>query len=185
MSIIFETKLIAKLQAARSQPNLPFVPFCISTTLTSVRSEHFSDIQHRVDVCFVSQGPLACILYDEQSAVIYIHQMLNHWQTPPAVITHVLKHELLHLRIAPANVKNRLQHHPPEFWQQEAEISPERISAWQWIWINLGKHLKKRPRLELLDIVGKWQKTWAQPKLSIEQCTKLISPGALQTTEFC
>lgn len=185
MGIIFETKLIEKLNAARLQPNLPFVPFCISKTLASIRSEHFSDIQHRVEVCFVSQGPLACIVFDEQSALIYIHQLLNHWQAPLAVITHVLKHELLHLCIAPAIVKNRLQHHPPEFWQQEKKISPERISAWQWIWINLGQHLKNRPRLERIDIVGKWQKTWALPKLSIEQCAKLISPGKIQSTKFC
>src|SRR5262249_6118165 len=90
-----------RLWEARKRPCLHFLPFSPTEVLAEVRSAHFDDLIARVGIHFVERGPLACICYDDEVADIYVHQILNHDQTPRDVTLLICKPELLHQRIPP------------------------------------------------------------------------------------
>ena len=113
-----------KLAKARLRPNLSFLPFSPHAMLEQIRSEHFGQLPHRVELHFVSQGPLACLCHEENTAEIYIHQVLNHSETPEDVIQLICKHELLHLVIPPSIIGQKEVQHPPEFWEAEQRLRP-------------------------------------------------------------
>ncbi len=182
MSLLRDYDELLKLERARTQPYLPLMPYSVIDTLESIRLNLFPDITKPVHIHFVNRGPLACIGERESSATIYIHQILNHSETPFEVISMVCKHELLHLRIPPAVVGKRTTGHPPEFWEAERTISPERRQGWCWIWINYGLNIKKRPRLERIDVLPGWRKTWSRSKLDLPACQRLVS-GKPEGTE--
>ena len=72
--------------------------------------------------------------------------------------------------------KREIQH-PPEFWSREGAIAPEREEAWRWIGVYLFPCLKRRPRLQRIDVLPKWKEMWAQPKMNIltgESCSSDI-----------
>jgi hypothetical protein len=158
------------LRQAKNRPYLSFLPFSPANVLDEVRSTHFHDLACRVGIHFVDVGPLACVCHDEESADIYVHQVLNHDQTPRDVILLICKHELLHLRIPPVEKDGEEVQHPPEFWEAEKVICPERTRAWAWIWTNLNACLKQRPRLERIDVLPAWKKVWNQPRTDMETC---------------
>ena len=149
-----------KLEQARIQPYLWFTPFSVLDILEQVRSEHFPELSGTVRMYCVNRGPLACVGAEESSATIYLHQILNHGDTPVEVVSTICKHELLHTRIPPVVKGKRTIQHPPEFWEAERVMTPERSAAWSWIWINLGLYLKKRPRLERIDVLWNWRERW-------------------------
>jgi hypothetical protein len=158
-----------RLREARNRPCLSFLPFSPADVLAEARSAHFPDLTCRVGIHFVERGPLACVCHDED-ADIYVHQILNHDQTPRDVISLICKHDLLHLRIPPAEKDGEVMQHTPEFWEAERAICPERTRAWAWIWTNLGTCLKRRPRLERIDVLPAWKRVWNQPRTDIETC---------------
>ena len=84
------------------------------------------------------------------------------------------KHELLHLVIPPREVEGTTRMHPPEFWEAEHTVCPERSIAWAWLWNNLGDCLKRRARLERIDVLRNWKKVWSVPKSSIEDVRCLV-----------
>jgi hypothetical protein len=159
-----------KLMMARQQPNLCFTPFSITDTLAGVKAAHFSDLTAEIAIHFVSRGPLACVYADETEPVIYIHQLLNHHETPLAVISHICKHELLHLRMPSVIENGKWLDHPPAFWKAEKALTPERKKAWAWVWTNFGGCLRRRPRLERIDVLRGWKEVWSLPKIGIEAC---------------
>ena len=162
-----------KLRRARVQPHLWFVPFSIAAVLQEIRDRHFSHLTETIDMVVVNRGPLAFIVKSAAQATIYIHQILNHGDTPAEVISLVCKHELLHLQIGSAVVNGRKTDHPPEFWEAEMGIAPERVVAWTWIWVNLGPCLKRRPKLERIDVLPSWREVWNRPKLSLADCISM------------
>ena len=87
----------------------------------------------------------------------------------------MLKHELLHLIVKPRFIDGKEKSHPPEFWEREKLISPEKNDAWVWIWSNYLGCLKKRPRLEQIDVLPTWLKRWCDPKYSIDESSKLFN----------
>jgi hypothetical protein len=103
----------------------------------------------------------------DSSSTIFIHQVFNHADTPIEVIDLICKHELLHLRIPPIIEGKKEIQHPPEFWEAEREICPERNLAWSWIWINLDGCLKKRPRLERIDVLPAWKRKWCTTRVDV------------------
>jgi tetratricopeptide (TPR) repeat protein len=119
--------------------------------LEEARSTHFPDLTCRVSIHFVDRGPLACVCPGNEAANIYIHQLLNHDQTPREVIGMICKHELLHLRIPPVANDGEVLMHPPAFWVAERAICPEHKRVWAWIWTNLGLCLKHQPKLSIAD----------------------------------
>lgn len=166
-----EALLLAK---ERERPTLCYLSFSPDGVLTYVRAEHFAELTCRIELHFVERGPLACICQNRDRADIYIHQVLNHDQTPREVISLICKHELLHLQIPPEEKEGEVVQHPPEFWMAEKAICPERMRAWVWIWVNFGACLKKRPRLERIDVLSTWKKFWSQPRMNIEDCSEIV-----------
>lgn len=184
MSIVSDIKQARMLALARSQTNLAFLPFSASGLLSEIQADLFSEINQKVQVHFVSRGPLACIADTSESASIYIHQLLNHSETPVAVISLILKHELLHLRIPPRIIDKKEEQHPPEFWVAEKEIVPERNSAWAWIWVNLWSCLRRRPKLQQIDVRATWKKVWSQPKTDLASCQQATTDRLENAEDF-
>jgi hypothetical protein len=173
MTVITNFAELMKLERARRQPNLPFLAFSVTGMLDDIHARLFPDVTHSVRVKFVTRGPLACIAHDEHQATVYIHQLLNHHETPREVISTIIKHELLHLRIPTATVAGKEIQHPAEFWDAELAIAPERQLAWLWIYINFPCHVKRRPRLERFEVLPGWRQAWCSRRNSIEDCQKL------------
>lgn len=175
MSIISDLKEARKLELALSQPSLNFLTFSASELLAEIHADLFPDVRYTVRVDFVAGGPLACVAHTSECASIYIHQLLNHSDTPVEVVRLIFKHELLHLRIPPTWVAGKEVQHPPEFWKAERAIAPERNSVWEWVWVNFGKCLRRRPRLQQIDVGPRWKKLWSQPKTDIAICRQMTA----------
>jgi hypothetical protein len=163
--------------------NVGFVPFSVPDTLADIRGAHFPDLAHEVRIYFVGRGPLACVRHEASKADIYVHQLLNHPETPLEVVAHICKHELLHLRIRPVECNGLLVHHPPEFWEAEKALCPERDKSWLWIWTNLEGCLRHRPRLERIDVLLGWRKFWSLPRMDVESCQRLLTRGEASAPE--
>jgi hypothetical protein len=166
---------VLKLARIRREPNLVYLPFSMQALLGDIHSRLFPDVAHRVRIYFVSLGPLACISYGESEASIYVHQLLNHPDTPKEVMTTIIKHELLHLRIKPITIpgKKYIDQHPPEFREAERAIAPEKTDAWMWIWSNFLMCLHIRPRLQRIDVRPSWRERWSMPVMDIEECRRI------------
>ena len=76
--------------------------------------------------------PLACICHHQGRATIYIHQVLNHTDTPVEVFHRIHKHELLHLVIRRdvEGMTRMIRRNPAG----RAGNLPERSLAWAWLW---------------------------------------------------
>jgi hypothetical protein len=175
MTIISELNAARALNDARTRPGLDFLPFSSADLLIAIQGELFADIPHDVRIHFVARGPLACITDQETRADIYIHQLLNHSATPSEVIRLIIVHELLHLRIPPVDVQDRVLQHPPQFRAAERELLPDRRDAWAWIWGNLWSCLKIRRRLEQIDVLSNWKSVWGAPKQDVQTCLNLAT----------
>jgi hypothetical protein len=183
MTLLSDYKEQQKLARARVQPHLWFTPFSVLHTLDHVRSEYFADLLATVHLYFVNRGPLACVVDEDSLVTIYVHQVLNHSDTPVEVASLICKHELLHIRIPPVVEGKKTIQHPPEFWKAEKAITPERTLAWLWIWNNLSSCLKKRPRLERIDVLPNWRDLWSRPMLDLATCRRLLRELSKETEE--
>lgn len=161
------------------QPEIVLIPHPPDAVLEFARSRYFPDLQGKVEVFFGASKTLAWIRIDRDRdrAAICIHPLLNHQDTPREPISLICKHELLHLIIAPREIGGRLRAHPPEFFERERAITPERDRAWAWLWLTWGSHLRSRPRLERIDVLRGWGKRWCERKLSLAETLKLIGNG--------
>ncbi|QDS97697.1 hypothetical protein HG15A2_09610 [Adhaeretor mobilis] len=59
------------------------------------------------------------------------------------------------MRVPGREIDGQLVSHPPEFYQAEREIAPERERSWDWIWRNLGPWLEERTKLEQIKFLRK------------------------------
>jgi hypothetical protein len=171
-----------KFTQARTKPFLPFTGFSGAEILEKVKSDYFPELKEkRILFYFIKDCPLASIFQEEKDCSIYIHTVINSPRTPPEVLSFIFKHELLHLKIPARPIKGSMTSHPPEFWQKEREISPERIKAWAWLWINLRPCLELRTKLERIDVRSNWRDIWNKEKMDLSECEKIsrkkISPG--------
>jgi hypothetical protein len=160
-----------RLVKARSQPCLPYTTFDLQHELESARESAFPELQMPVDCFYVNHGYLACICTDDKAATatVYLHQVLNHADTPVEVAGMICKHELLHLEIPPREVDGKMTGHPPEFWEKEKVISPERQIVWSWIWWNFGHYLHRMPRRECIKVLPRWRKEWSLPRIPLSE----------------
>lgn len=136
--------------------------------LQEIRDAWFPEIAIPTPFHFIESDVLACICGGPEFAPIYIHQLLNHPDTPRDVLSLVFKHELLHLRIPSQVIAGKRTAHPPEFWQAEQSICPEREAAWAWIWKHYWPCLRDRPRLERTEVTSTWFSVWNKPKPPLE-----------------
>ena len=65
--------------------------------LEAIRRQHFPTIEGILALHFVMEGPLACIQRTESGAILFVHRVLSHKETPVDVISYVIKRQLLHL----------------------------------------------------------------------------------------
>ena len=164
---------------------LAFLSFSLQDTLEGIRSQHFPAIASAPNAYFVYHGPLACTWIDSEKSAIYIHAILNHQETPLYVISLICKHELLHHQIVPREINGLRQQHPPEFWEAEKAIAPERDQAWGWIWETRWNWLKPRPRLERIDVRRNWREVWNwDPTATIEKVVSEVVRKQLNTAKW-
>jgi len=138
----------------RQQPMLSFVELDLQALCEQIRQKHFPKLAEAPPVYFIQRSTLANITRDRwQRWSICMHAILNSPATPLFVFSYILKHELLHIQIRPREIGGRLVAHPPEFFEREHQLSPEREEAKRWIFQTLGDRLRVRPRLERIDVL--------------------------------
>ena len=164
----FEDDEQERIEQARRQPYLRFLSFDSDALLERLHREDFPDVEQRVRMFFTERGPLACILFTRDEATIYVHQVLNHADTPELVLRHVIKHELLHLRIPSEFEDGKEEAHPEAFWEAEEEVCPESTASWAWIMMNLILHLRRRPRLQRIDVLPSWRHSWYSRRKNLD-----------------
>jgi hypothetical protein len=139
------------------------LPLALAATphplMEDVRRTYFPAIPGPISVDFVGRGTLAHIESGPATTPrVVVHAILIDPQVPDEVRAFIFKHELLHLELRPRMIGRRLVHHPPEFWEREQELCPERQDVWRWIWGNLGECLRSRPRLERIQVTRDWKR---------------------------
>ena len=84
------------------------------------------------DISFIinRQPTLACIEIQNSSAIIKMHSLLNHQQTPLEIIRLIFIHECLNLLVWPREIGGKVISHPPEFWEKEEQYIPDRHICW-------------------------------------------------------
>jgi hypothetical protein len=148
-----------RVRRARCQPLLTFSRWPLPDLLATIRGEHFPELATTPPVHFVRRGPLACICHvADQSPAVYMHEILNRADVPEIVFTLIGKHELLHTRIRPREINGEEVNHPPEFWEAERALAPERADAWDWLWRNLGVWLIVRKKEEGIFVENGWDR---------------------------
>lgn len=156
-SEVTNPKKAHRLERARAQPALCFLGIDLSGLLQELLAGQFVGVTCDVRVSFVSGGPLVCILIrDAGPAHIYIHQVLNHPETPPEVIRYVLQHELLHLQF-PAEGD---QPHPSAFREAEKRLCPEMPAAWMWMRTNLWQFIRNDCSRQRVKVTRNWRDIW-------------------------
>jgi hypothetical protein len=134
--------MMYRYQPLLFQPMPSELPFSLSEVLEEVRAAYFPDIPEAVEARFRADGPLAYIsngFMGRDRHMVVFHPVLNHPQTPAEVVRFICKHELTHIARPPRAVHGAWAMHPPEFWEHEATIGPERFAAWAWIHENLRR----------------------------------------------
>jgi hypothetical protein len=173
VSLIRTKRELQDIQRARQQQCFSFLRYSPDALLSDIRQRWFTHHMIHVEWFFIRRGPIACTYRKSDPAPIYIHELLNHEETPLEVMSLIFKHELLHHVIAPREVDGKIVSHPPEFCEKEQEIAPERDDAWLWINMNFFSCLKRRDKLERIDVLPTWKTAWAQTRRSIIELRSL------------
>ena len=124
------------------QPVEPVTSFTFSEVVEEVRAVFFPEIEGPVEVRFAAESPLASMrvhFMGRDRHVVTFHPVLNHTETPREVVRFLAKHELLHIICRGRFINGWYESHPPEFWEAEHGLAPERYAAWAWIRANLGR----------------------------------------------
>src|SRR5690606_31138057 len=95
----------------------------LETLLHEIKEEFFPHLPVMPQITFCKLNTLACIVPSKTPPVIYLSSLLSHPAVPLEALTHILKHELLHLEIQGREVDGKYRSHPPEFWVRENEVS--------------------------------------------------------------
>ncbi len=147
----------------RSQPLLfQPVPSNVACSLTAlveeVRASYFPELGEQIEVRIAAERPLAYIdpnFMGVGKHLLVFHAVLNHRETPLEVLRFIAKHELTHLVRPPRMVGRAWEAHPPEFWEHEAAVGPERYAVWAWVQCNLGGCLRRGE--QGIRVTGKWR----------------------------
>jgi len=169
-----QERILRAQERAEGNPPPHLVSFSIPELVESIRKQHFPKLEDTIAWYFVMRGPLACIRRRENDGgvCIFVHQILNHADTPVEVMSYVIKHQLLHTEVPRWAVSWWSDAHPPMFWDWEKKACPERDRAWDWIWANLSSWLK-RPRKGRMTVRPNWKESWEQTRWTLEECEKI------------
>lgn len=153
-------------------------PFDLADVLGRVRAGFPELSSLKVTVWVQSQPTLASIGLEHNEAVIRLHAVLNHRDTPQEVIAFVLCHELLHRVIPPREIQGRVVTHPPEFWTAERERAPNRSLAWGWMYVVLRECLKKDEKQECMFVKANWKRLMNRRHPSLAEVSRLLADNA-------
>ncbi len=159
----------------RGHPELNLIGFDLAQLIIEVRCD-FSELDsHKIEVWLQRQPTLACVTHDETKACIQLHSILNHPQTPRRVVAFILRHELLHLLIPPREVDGVLKSHPPEFWEAESKLAPDRVLMWAWLKLALWGCLRTDKRRECTIVNTTWKRMMNVERPTLEHIEALIA----------
>ena len=168
--------LISLLFRRTKQLCLPLLRFDMYKLRDEIIKNVFLDRFKDIDLVFVRQDTLACIVYTIDNSVrptIFIHEILNHPNTPVNIISFIIKHELLHLLIDGREINGKYTSHPPEFLETELKISPEYNLMYSWILLNIGFYVKFDKEREGIYIKKNWKQYFRTGKISLGQIQEL------------
>jgi hypothetical protein len=74
--------------------------------------------------------------------------------------------------------------HPPEFWEAEKAIAPERRLIWGWIREDLWDCLKERRDLERIDVRPRWRRTWNRSFRDLAEIRELLRAMTREVEEL-
>jgi hypothetical protein len=149
--------VLRRSQVGGHHPELSLLNFQLSGLVAEVRRDFPTLASRRIEVWLQTQSTLACIVDEGESACIRLHSVLNHPETPRRVIAFILCHELIHLLVPPRDVNGKRKSHPPEFWEAECRLSPDRVSAWGWLILVLGDCLRSNRQKECTFVKRTWK----------------------------
>ena len=165
----------------KKAPEFSFLSFDPFHLLNRMRIDFPKTESKRIYVYVQSQPTLASVRNNDQSAVIQVHSVLNHPHTPKEVMVFIFRHELLHLEIPPRVVEGKSTSHPPEFWDAERALCPERIIALNWLMVVLSSCLKIDRKREGTYVKSNWKRLMSMDRPTLEQVAEMVSLG--NTTE--
>jgi hypothetical protein len=154
----------------RYQPLLfQAVPSRLAYSLTKLleeeRAVRFWYMVDDFEVRFAAGRPLAYIdkeFMGWRKHLVVIHPVLNHPGTPATVLRFICKHELAHLARPGRVIDGAYEPHPPEFWEFEIALCPERDAAWAWIHKNFGRCLRRG--IHGLEVTQRWRSLRDSPR---------------------
>ena len=163
------------------QPQLPVCGAEIDALLHQILAAHFPE-NPATPAVFFGRTPTLAYIQNARSgsgAEIWMHHALNDPGTPDYVFSHVLKHELLHTRIRPREVDGKWSAHPPDFWEEEKRIAgSDRIRAWEWIYGNFTRALKRDAECECIWVNNRMMKELLHNRYFAEQDIKHIQAAS-------
>src|ERR1017187_7990965 len=160
MLLLDDLKAFQLQERAARTPHLAFTLPNVPALLEEIRATRFPTISDRLEIYFIDGPYVACIRQSTVSdASIYIHNILTRPEFPPAVFQYILTHELIHLIVRGREVEGKFTTHPPEFWEMERELVPNRDMAFSWLWLSFSTVLKRDKEREGIRVKRQWK--WA------------------------
>ena len=160
-------------------PEISFLSFDVLALLARIQDEMELDEVGPVTFSLQTMDTLACIRWEhgKPGGDIFFHSLFNRPDVPQPVIEHVLRHELLHLKIPPRQIEDKLVHHPPEFWDEERVLVPWKSASWGWMVLAFWEVIKTDIPNECVWVKKSWRKLQKYPYPSWELIlddTKLV-----------
>lgn len=146
-------------------PEISFLSFDVLALLATIQHEMELDSVAPVSFTMQAINTLACIRLGQEKvgSDIYFHSLFNRPDVPQPVIEHVLRHELLHLKIPARVIDGTLVHHPPEFREAEQALVPWKAASWGWMFLAFSEVIKADPLNECVWVKNSWLKLQNHP----------------------
>ena len=146
-------------------PEISFLSFDVLDLLARIKSEMGLDAVGPVTFSLQTMETLACIRWEhgKPGGDVFFHSLFNRPDVPQPVIEHVLRHELLHLKIRPRKIDGKLVHHPPEFWEAEQALIPWKSASWGWMVLAFWEVIKTDIPNECVWVKKSWRKLQKYP----------------------
>ncbi len=151
-------------------PEISFLSFDVVALLARLQHEMGLDADGPVTFSLQTMETLACIRWEEgkPGGDIFFHSLFNRPDVPQPVIEHVLRHELLHLKVPAREIDGKLVHHPPEFWEAEQALVPWKSASWGWMYLAFWEVVKSDIPNECIWVKKSWRKLQKYPYPSWE-----------------
>jgi hypothetical protein len=146
-------------------PEISFLSFDVLALLARIQHEMGLDSVGPVSFSLQTMETLACICLEQgkPGGNIFFHSLFNRTDVPQPVIEHVLRHELLHLKIPPRQIDGKRVQHPPEFWEAEEALVPWKSISWEWMSLAFSEVVKPDILNECVWVKKSWRKLQKYP----------------------